>query len=182
MCKLVFFLLLFVNLGIARVISYKNLQILIKKQVFNQYQSMMYGIVMAESRGNSKAIGDNGKSVGLTQIHITTLKNMIKCKLLTKYQGKKLTYRRASKLRKDPKFNLYVANILAKHNENIIKNVAKVNKIKLTNTRLLDLVIKSHNQGVNNTIKRDLLKKKPVLKIVVKYLKKVRKYMKNWKK
>lgn len=132
-------------------------------------------IIHTESSGRPSVIGDQGESIGLMQIQKETARGLYKQGLLPKeWDGKKVKKRDLPELLKDPEFNKQAGAALFIDNKNRIRKIASKQGIDLTPERLNDLAIKSHNQGVTKTIRRELLGQEPTLPRVDEYLEKVK--------
>jgi hypothetical protein len=177
---LIIFCLFFVcNLSDAKILKKKEIYDILNNYT-KLYRSHLYGIAKLESSFRTNAIGDNGFSVGILQLHKTTIKGLYKKGLIRYFNKKRINLKKAYKLRYNPKFSFYVGEILFKDNMKIIKRYAKKYKIKLNKKRLEDLTIMSHNVGVSKCIYRRLLNKQKKNTAVDKYLKIVRKYMREY--
>ena len=132
-------------------------------------------IIHTESSGRPDVIGDEGESIGLMQIQKETAKGLYKQGLLPKeWAGKKVKRKDLPNLLKDPDFNKLAGSALFVDNKKRIQSIATKNGIQLSPDQLNDLAIKSHNQGVTKTIKRELLGKEPTLPRVDDYLQKIK--------
>ncbi len=136
-------------------------------------------IIQTESSGRPGMIGDvgfaAGDSRGLMQIQANTAKGLYNKGLLPKtWNGKKVKKNKLSELLLDPEFNKLAGSALFQDNRKILEKKARQRGVELSPDELDDLTIKSHNQGVGKTIRRDLLGSQPINPKVQEYLKKVR--------
>lgn len=136
-------------------------------------------IISTESSGRPSVIGDigavGGESRGLMQIQDETVRGLYNRNLLPKvWNGKKVKKRDLPELLLDPEFNKQAGAALYEDNKKILAKKAKQKGMKLSDQELEDLAIKSHNQGVTRTIKRDLLQEESLNPKVQQYLEKVK--------
>lgn len=134
---------------------------------------LMNAIIEIESKGNPNAVGDQGRSVGIFQLKGETVCNLWRMGYFRKWKGKRTTMSQMLSLRKDVEFSKECFKILFQHNMKILKTVANKHDLKLTESEYIELTVMAHNQGVSQTITRNLLKIKPEQQRVTAYLEKV---------
>ena len=143
------------------------------------YKDIEEAIIQKESSGRPGVVGDvglpGGSSTGLMQIQRDTAKDMLKKKLLPReWKGKAVTDKDLPQLLKDPEFNRLAGAALFVDNKRRLRSVSKKRGGPVSEDMINDWAIKAHNQGLTQTIKREVRGEKGTLPSVDTYLQKVK--------